>query len=226
MTIWSKLCYVKKYIWTTNWLKTIWINFHYFHFHQAVRFPIFISRRTVFEQLEGSIIIASPIKTGMFLFGYCGVGTQDGFFERTVWKVRGTVIIYGNNIVIGRGSRFVVSGELSLDNNFTITGRSTIICHKKLIIGENVLISWDVLIMDTDFHRIYDANNSFINDDKAITIGDNVWIGCRSTVLKGSVIPRGSIIAAGSIVAGLLESEESIYTTGGRVLKENISWKP
>lgn len=42
---------------------------------------------------------------------------------------------------------------------------------------------------------------TFINDRSAdVTIGEEVWLGTRSTILAGSSVGRGSIIAAGSVV--------------------------
>ena len=161
----------------------------------------------------------------MLLFGYHGLGTQDYFYERTVWKVSGTVRLGGSRISIGGGSRFCVSGSCSLGDHFTISGRSTVICHHSIQFGNNSLLSWDILVMDTDFHRIFDLSGHLINQDKSIIIGDKVWVGCRSTLLKGSVIPSNSIIAAGSIISGKLEKENCIYTTEKRILKENIYWE-
>lgn len=80
--------------------------------------------------------------------------------------------------------------------------------------------------MDTDFHKI-SRGETVTNSDKKVTLKDNVWIGCRSTILKGTVIPRGAVVAAGSIVSSELESPHCVY--GGnpiKVLKSDIHWQP
>lgn len=79
--------------------------------------------------------------------------------------------------------------------------------------------------MDTDLHTIKNKAGNIINAPKPIIIGPNVWIGCRTTVLKGTHIPPHAIIAAGSILSKPLEGKEAIF--GGnpvRVLKEEVSW--
>jgi acetyltransferase-like isoleucine patch superfamily enzyme len=50
--------------------------------------------------------------------------------------------------------------------------------------------------MDTDFHTISydDLNVSDISDD--ISIGNKVWIGCKTLILKGTVIKDNSVVAA------------------------------
>lgn len=161
----------------------------------------------------------------MLLLGFPYLGFQDSSYENTIWEVSGVITIRGNKVRIGRGSKFCVHGECGMGENFIITGRSTIICNNKIVFGDNVLISWDILLMDTDWHKIYNDRNELLNGDKPIIVGDNVWIGCRSTVLKGSIIPSNSVIAACSIISGEMNKERCIYTTNKRVLKENIFWK-
>ena len=110
------------------------------------------------KSLGGGISIEGPLTTGMFLFGYQGVGSIDAFYERTLWDVAGIVTIKGKRIDIGRGSKFCVYGNCFLGDRFSISGRSTIICNKDITFGDNVLLSWDVLIMDTDLHKIHNSN--------------------------------------------------------------------
>lgn len=46
-----------------------------------------------------------------------------------------------------------------------------------------------------------------------ITIGDDVWIGCRSIILSGVTVGQGAIIAAGSVVSRNIPSY-GIYING------------
>ena len=67
--------------------------------------------------------------------------------------------------------------------------------------GNPVLLAFRILIMDTDTHRILSLRNKIIlNPNKAILIGDFVWIGCYSVILKGTEILNHSIIGAGAVV--------------------------
>lgn len=213
-----------QYVFGTNWIKTLKINFHYFPMKIAVRLPIMVSHRTVFKELRGGVKIEGPVTTGMMLFGYHHLGIHDGFYNRTVWQVSGQITIKGEKIDIGRGSSLCVSGNCYLGNRFNVTGKSTIICRKNIVIGDGVLISWDVLIMDTDYHYITDNDGNVINKEKSIVIGDDVWIGCRSMILKGTTIPSKSIIAAGALIAGKMEEESCIYSSNRRILKRNVIW--
>jgi acetyltransferase-like isoleucine patch superfamily enzyme len=81
--------------------------------------------------------------------------------------------------------------------------------------------------MDTDFHGVFDSSGSQINPPEEINVGNNVWVGCRCLVLKGSTIPNGTVVAANSVVNSRpLEGENKIF--GGyplRKLKDDITWK-
>lgn len=168
--------------------------------------------------------IDGPLSTGMMLLGYKRLGIHDGYYNRTVWQVSGTITIKGEKIDIGRGSSLCVSGDCYFGNRFSITGKGTVICRKHISFGDGVLISWDTLILDTDYHTITDNEGNVLNEDKPIVISNDVWVGCRATVLKGTTIPSKSIIAAGSVVSGKMLEEGCIYSSDRKILKNCINW--
>lgn len=173
----------------------------------------------------GGVKIDERIRPGMLMLGYRYLDNSDPSYERTIWQVSGIVELRGDLFRIGRGTSICVTGTCSFGNRFMISGKSSIICNKSVRFGNDVLLSWDVLIMDTDYHDIHDESGARINKDKPIEVGDKVWIGCRSLILKGSYIPSNSVIAAGSTISGMLERENCIYSSNGKILKNNICWK-
>jgi len=83
------------------------------------------------------------------------------------------------------------------DNTFINTG--TIITSRRHIkIGKNCHIANQVIMMDDDFHDV--GKREAKSGKEAITIGDNVWIATRATILKGVSIGEGAVIAAGAVV--------------------------
>lgn len=71
----------------------------------------------------------------------------------------------------------------------------TIVAHKEIIIGDNVMVGADSQIGDTDDH-----DDILGTTDASVHIGNNVFIGMHCMILKGVTIGDNSIIAAGSIV--------------------------
>ena len=116
--------------------------------------------------------------------------------------------------------------SLFLGNNIWVTGgNTTIICNKNIMINDDCLLSWDILLMDTDFHKILNSDNTIINKEKPIHIGKPVWIGCRTTILKGVSIANNNVIAANSTITKSISTENCIIGRNTEMLKTGIQWK-
>jgi acetyltransferase-like isoleucine patch superfamily enzyme len=111
------------------------------------------------------------------------------------------------NIIGGdyRSSFIVKKGALlKLGNNVRISN-SAFYCAENIEIGDNVMIGGSTKIWDTDFHplgpieRVENPNIGY--KTKPIKIGNNVFIGGFSIILKGVNIGDGAIIGAGSVVS-------------------------
>lgn len=146
-----------------------------------------------------------------------------------------------NKLVIGnnthcRGELFVYpyARKLQIGNNCYI-GKNTIIrTGDELIIGNDVLISHNVTIMDTDSHEIdhleraasfkqmvqygHPAQKGNVKA-KPIYIHDHVWIGYNCSILKGVIIGEGAIIAAGSVVTKNVEPFTMVAGNPARFIK-------
>ena len=133
--------------------------------------------------------------------------------ERTVLSIRrgGTMTFLGE-AHIGKGSKIAVNGggKLVLGDNFAISAATQINCYKGITFGRDIQFSWDCLVMDCDTHSILDTEGRVTNEAREITFGDKIWIGCRCTIMKGTVIPSNSVIGACSFVSGSKFEENTI----------------
>ncbi len=153
------------------------------------------------------------------------------------------------SIVLGPRCRFVVNGRLEfrgsaefgeaceiyvadsacalLGPQFSARKLLSVNCLTSVTFGDNCLLSWQVTIMDSDFHKIIDGDRR-INPDSPVNIGNNVWLGSNLIVLKGVTIADGIIVGSGSVVSKNLERASSIY--GGnppKLLREStVTWEP
>lgn len=205
--------------------KNIYFNFHYLPFTEAIKLPIMLFHKVRLMECNGQIILNKPIKHGMVHIGYEGVGIFDAKYSRSIWQVNGTVIFKGK-ANIGHGSKISVGKDatLTFGKNFHITAESSIVCTKEITFGDNVLVSWENIFMDTDFHHVK-QNDNIINSPKKIDIGNHVWIGCRCTILKGSIIPENSILGAGSIVNKPINGDHIIIAgVPAKTIKKDIDW--
>lgn len=204
--------------------KSIRFNFHYFPFKTAVKMPVVVSHRTYLRELHGKVTLPENAETGSIRIGFGDVGHYDRKRSRTIWQVSGEVDFKGKTF-IGHGSKISVRGHLELGDKFNITAESTIVCAKEIRFGDNCLLSWDVLVMDTDEHPIFNKEGKRINEDRPIMVGNHVWIGCKCLLLKGAELPDNTILAAGTQLRTAFQGEEQII--GGNppsILKREIRW--
>lgn len=205
--------------------KTIYFNFKYLEFKDAIKFPILISHRVVLSKMKGNVIIDAPLKFSMIKIGF----TEHPFFDhhrlRSLWHVDGTVRFKGN-ADIGNGTKLIIHGNLNLGSNFMISAHAQIMCRVNINFGDDVLVGWDCLFMDIDGHSISNGEGKMIYGNKAINIGNRVWVGARSTILKGVNISNDVIIAANSCVSkSFNESNCIIGGNPSKVIKKDITWK-
>jgi acetyltransferase-like isoleucine patch superfamily enzyme len=133
-----------------------------------------------------------------------------------LFKIRG-----GEECSLKIGSESVVLSALHFDRNGAIItigsnsfiGKSNLVASKKIWIGDRVLISWGVTIVDHNSHSIvYSQRSSDVADWRngskdwsnvvceSVTIADKAWIGFNSIILKGVTIGEGAVVGAGSVV--------------------------
>ena len=206
--------------------KSIFLNFKYLNIKDAIRLPIIVTHKVLLKKVSGSLQIDGPIKIGMIKLGVNDVGIFDKYKQRSIWAVSGNIIFRGS-ASLGHGTKISVGeyGKLVIGKNLIVTAESAIVCEKRIEIGSDCLISWDNLIMDTDFHNISDKQGKVINEDSEIIIGDKVWIGCRNTILKGTNIKNNTVVGAGSLISRNINSGNCIIAGNPiKVIKEDILW--
>lgn len=185
---------------------------------------ILVSRNVSLKTMKGAVIVADDVPVCGIKIGFGNIGIIDRVYDRSIWENNGTVEFKGK-ATIGLKSRIACSGHLTIGADCHFNGGSDIICWDRIDFGAKCLISWGCLFMDTDFHDLKEKQNPsiIINPDQEISIGNHVWIGCRTTVLKGASISNNSVVAACSVVTKELSSESCVYV-GNKCVKDNIMW--
>lgn len=106
-------------------------------------------------------------------------------------------------------------GKVTIGNYNWTSLRTQIVCANRVEIGNYCMFGRDVYISDTNEHPIdpverlnstiefwkdRTVNRYHLVDNSPVVIGDNVWIGERSIILKGVRIGNNAVVAAGSVV--------------------------
>lgn len=188
----TKIIFYIRFFIKLNWLKTCIINFRLLSFHDALHFPILIFGPCYLHHLSGKVIFNQSIKFGMLI-----IGISDpirSYSQKTYISLLGKVYV-GNHVVLRRGLRLFVSGNLTLENSIYIGDNNTIICSDKVLIKEATRTANNITIMDTDFHYVLNTETREVKNNHApIVIGENNWIGGHCVIKKGTKLPKGTII--------------------------------
>jgi acetyltransferase-like isoleucine patch superfamily enzyme len=123
-------------------------------------------------------------------------------------RIKGSLVVSGTvKVTIGPGSRlgkrvlFYGSGTVTVGSNVFLNG-PWIGCERSITIGDECLIS-DCAIADSDYHNLEPQLRHCPPGPKVsapIVIERNVWIGARSTVMKGVNIGADSAVGLGCVV--------------------------
>jgi acetyltransferase-like isoleucine patch superfamily enzyme len=157
-------------------------------------------------------------------------------FKKLVSKKPGAVI-FGKHVSVYAGCSFAVgqNGKCTV-GDFTLLNGALVMAEERIDIGSHCLISWNVGIADSDFHplepaqRLIDAQAlaPFFKDrpprpklrTAPVKIGDNVWIGMGSVILKGVTVGDNSVVAAGAIVTKSVPANSIVAGNPAEVVKK------
>ncbi len=126
--------------------------------------------------------------------------------------------LYQRTIIVAKGK-----GEIKIGDRVGISG-ATIYAWDKIEIGDDCLVGANVKIVDNDFHpvdpedRLQHKNSK--TGHKPVKIGNNVFIGMNSIILKGTTIGDNCVVGAGSVVHGTFGDNCVIAGNPAKVIKE------
>lgn len=121
------------------------------------------------------------------------------------------------------GSKISVGSGLSAYRDVHIVAKN----GKNISIGDECMFAREIMIRNNDGHIILDRKTGeLLNPPEDIVIGNNVWLGMRVLIFKGSVVPNGSVVGAGALVNKKFD-EENILIAGvpAKKIRSDIEWR-
>lgn len=183
--------------------RTLYFNFRYLKFSQAIRIPVWLANNVRIKNMFKGGMVIENIHFNSVHIGFHEADGLDTYSVKTILDVRkGGCLVLKSTAHIGQGASLVVhsEGKLTLGRNFAISGTTSIICSKSITFGDDVQLSWNSMIMDSDAHRIYSTDGKWINPPTEITVGNRVWIAANTSIMKGAVIKDNTVVASNSLV--------------------------
>jgi acetyltransferase-like isoleucine patch superfamily enzyme len=129
---------------------------------------------------------------------------------------------------------FAHGGAISIGEYCYIGEGTRIWSARSIRIGDRVLIAHNVTVLDSLTHPlgararhahfkhiITEGHPAQIDlDERPVEIGDDVWIGCMSVVLRGVSLGHGAIVGAGSVVTESIPAWTIAAGNPARVIRE------
>jgi acetyltransferase-like isoleucine patch superfamily enzyme len=207
-------------------VKSIYINFKYLPFEYAKHLPLLVHWSTKMFIKDSKILFDTIPHRFIFQFG---VESSPDVPENKVTRitlVQSTLSFSGKYPVkIRRGS--TISGTQSviqIGGNVFINSNLYLKTSKKIVIGNDVMLGYNVSLRDSDGHSFNESKKS---SDK-ISINDNVWIGAKADILKGTELKSGVVVGYRSLVTSSINNKHSkkslIAGIPSKVIKENVKW--
>ena len=203
------------------YIKTVIVNFRLLPFKQAIHLPF-----VVYGPLQLNISNAKILLNVKPTFGLIKWGYNVDFFVPSkapsmLMMINGTININGP-VRISSGCVFRISGNLNLGSCCRIGGGSKILCNNYVTIGDYSALAFGTIVCDTNFHYIQ-YERSVKNCDGTVLIGNLVFIGNNSSIVKGAKLPDYTIVSSKSYVnKDFLDSKKGILLVGApaRIIRE------
>jgi len=142
------------------------------------------------------------------------IGRGSRFRWRRVLSCRGGTLRIGEgSLVVPRRIDFDGPGGVVTVGCRTFVGSSQLVCRSAITIGDDVLVSWGVTVVDHNSHALeWDLRRDDVTEWMAgrkrwdhvkvapVTIGNKCWIGFGASILKGVTVGEGAVIGACAVV--------------------------
>lgn len=115
---------------------------------------------------------------------------------------------------------FSTDSKITIGDNTVLNGAG-LHAQNEISIGSGCTLG-STVITDTDFHSSSHDRSTNLDapiSSKPISIGDNVWIGGRTGILKGVIIGENAIIGFGSVVRENVPEGSTVIGNPAQVVK-------
>jgi len=158
------------------------------------------------------------------------IGKKTMLYDMTIF-IRGDnhILTIDENCIIKGGSFWFEDSlcKIHIGKDTTIESAHLAVTENAstISIGDDCMFSDGIVLRTGDSHAIIDEDKNIkINDAQDIIIGNHVWIGSRSTILKGVVVGDNAIIGTGSIVTKSVLGNSISVGIPARMIKSNVGW--
>ena len=210
-------------------LYTVWFNFKQFPYQQAKTLPVVFYKGAYATISQGGKLILTDDFWSNKGKVYVGTPTLDFEYqcERTHLNIAGGELKLHGKFELRRGCLLEVKGVAEVGNLVRFAPRCRVRVHNQITIGNDVGISHESQIFDTNFHYMEPVGKEgFYPISRHVSIGSHVWVSNRCTLLPGTILPDYTVVASNSLVNkdfSYLKPNSLIGGLPAKLLKEGFA---
>lgn len=151
--------------------------------------------------------------------GFCGpvICFVSPCSEITIEKEAQLHIQNGFRLREGAKVRVRKGGYCTIGKNTSLNCNNMIVCHERIEIGNGCQFGPNVQLYDHDHdYKVEGGVGALKYRTAPVKIGNNVWIGANSVILRGTEIGDNCVIGAGSVLKGR-------FPTGSVIVQKRIT---
>ena len=205
---------------------TIYFNFHYLPFKQAIKLPIWI-KASELACVKGEVILDVPVvTTGMVTLGYKAVSIYPK--KGIMWENKGGRVIFHGKCRIGNDSYLSIgSGStVHFGDDFRNSAAMKLISKYGVTFGDHTSMGWDTITMDSSLHSIIDTTIGQAKPDGGpIVTGAYNWFGAGCRIMPNVNTPERCIFGMNSLITRGSQMESYCLMGGSpvRILTRNVT---
>lgn len=151
-----------------------------------------------------------------------------------LWNVH--LQLTGNNLICRIGARTRVRGgtlivtdqhsRLEIGDLTTMTGPMIVAQGgRSVTLGQDCMVAYGSDIRCSDGHSVIDrATGASLNPAADVRIGNHVWIGIHSQILKGITIADHAIVAARAVVTRPVPGGTIVAGNPAKPIRDGVTW--
>jgi len=170
---------------------------------QYCKYPI-----TVLFELLMQILFSAP------RFRFCNAAKS--VFLRLAGGQIGSRVVYYPGVWVMNGRNLKIGDYVDLAKDVLITTGGGVEIGARTLVGYRTQILSSNHAIPPAGQRIFDAGHS----NKAVLIGEDVWIGANCIILPGVSIGAGAVVGAGSVVTKDIPANCIAAGCPAKVIKE------
>lgn len=146
---------------------------------------------------------------------HCALGRRVRFWGPVRMFIGSHSALFDDVIISG-------VGEIHIGDRSSIGHNSVLVSRERIEIGNDCMLAAFCYVLDVD-HEFADTATAIPNQGlrvKPVVIGNDVWVGAGSIILRGVTIGDGAVVAANSVVTRDVPPYAVVGGTPAKIVKD------